>query len=166
MSYVVVPKEGGDRHAFLIAHGAGRKWSRSESRGHLEKRFSTKDLMRTELGSQVVCEDKELLYEEAPQAYKNISVVIDDLVQAGLVDVAATGDLQGKTMSDYTYEVWLQVSAGQGPPECAWAVIKTAEEIRREAAAHHFSSARWRARPASNLEQPIRYSFRYAAIRH
>ena len=27
MSYVVVPREGGDRHAFSIAHGAGRKWS-------------------------------------------------------------------------------------------------------------------------------------------
>ena len=45
--------------------------------------------MRTELGSQVICEDKELLYEEAPQAYKNITVVIDDLVQAGLVEVLA-----------------------------------------------------------------------------
>lgn len=38
----------------------------------------------------MICEDKELLYEEAPQAYKNISIVIDDLVQEGLVDVVAT----------------------------------------------------------------------------
>jgi release factor H-coupled RctB family protein len=90
MSYVVAPREGGDRHAFSIAHGAGRKWSRSESRGRLERRFSAKDLIRTELGSHVICEDKELLYEEAPQAYKNISIVIDDLVQEGLVDVVAT----------------------------------------------------------------------------
>jgi len=37
----------------------------------------------------VICEDRELLYEEAPQAYKNITIVIDDLVQAGLVDVLA-----------------------------------------------------------------------------
>ena len=85
-----MPREGGDRHAFSIAHGAGRKWSRSESRGRLERRFSAKDLIRTELGSHVICEDKELLYEEAPQAYKNISIVIDDLVQEGLVDVVAT----------------------------------------------------------------------------
>jgi release factor H-coupled RctB family protein len=90
MSYVVAPREGGDRHAFSIAHGAGRKWSRSESRGRLERRFSAKDLIRTELGSHVICEDKELLYEEAPQAHKNISIVIDDLVQAGLIDVVAT----------------------------------------------------------------------------
>ncbi len=37
----------------------------------------------------MICEDKELLYEEAPQAYKNITIVIDDLVKAGLVDVLA-----------------------------------------------------------------------------
>ncbi len=37
----------------------------------------------------MICEDKGLLYEEAPQAYKNITIVIDDLVQAGLVDVLA-----------------------------------------------------------------------------
>jgi release factor H-coupled RctB family protein len=30
-----------------------------------------------------------LLYEEAPQAYKNINIVVDDLVQAGLAEVAA-----------------------------------------------------------------------------
>ena len=37
----------------------------------------------------MICEDRELLYEEAPQAYKNITIVIDDLVQAVLVDVLA-----------------------------------------------------------------------------
>ena len=37
----------------------------------------------------MICEDRDLLYEEAPQAYKNITIVIDDLVQAGLVDVVA-----------------------------------------------------------------------------
>lgn len=90
MSYVVVPKGDGDRHVYSIAHGAGRKWSRSESRGRLEKRYSAQDLTRTKLGSHVICEDKELLYEEAPEAYKSINVVIDDLVQGGLVDVVAT----------------------------------------------------------------------------
>jgi len=89
-SYIVVPKEPSERSAFSLAHGAGRKWSRSDSRPRLEKRFSAKDLARTELGSRVICEDKQLLYEEAPQAYKNITVVIDDLVKAGLIDVIAT----------------------------------------------------------------------------
>jgi release factor H-coupled RctB family protein len=88
-SYVVMPKEPNERSAFSLAHGAGRKWSRSDSRARLEKRFSAKDLTRTELGSRVICEDRELLYEEAPQAYKNITIVIEDLVNAGLMDVIA-----------------------------------------------------------------------------
>lgn len=88
-TYLVAPKDPGERSAFSLAHGAGRKWPRSDSRARLEKRFSAKDLTRTELGSHVICEDKELLYEEAPQAYKNITIVIDDLVQAGLIEVIA-----------------------------------------------------------------------------
>lgn len=38
-------------------------------------------------------------------------------------------------MSAPKQEVWLQISAGQGPAECAWAVVRTIEEIQREAAA-------------------------------
>ncbi len=30
-------------------------------------------------------------------------------------------------------EVWLQVTAGQGPSECAWAVVKVLEQIQQEA---------------------------------
>jgi release factor H-coupled RctB family protein len=88
-SYLVRPFQPTERSAYSLAHGAGRKWSRSDSRGRLEKRYSTKDLARTDLGSHVICEDKELLYEEAPQAYKNITTVIDDLVNEGLAQVAA-----------------------------------------------------------------------------
>ena len=88
-TYLVLPMGPGERSAFSLAHGAGRKWSRSDSRARLEKRFSAKDLTRTELGSHVICEDKELLYEEAPQAYKKIAAVVDDLVKAGLVEVLA-----------------------------------------------------------------------------
>jgi len=88
-TYLVAPKDAGEKSAFSLAHGAGRKWSRSDSRTRLERRFSAKGLARTELGSHVIWEDKDLLYEEAPQAYKNITIVIDDLVKAGLVDVLA-----------------------------------------------------------------------------
>jgi peptide chain release factor len=31
-------------------------------------------------------------------------------------------------------EVWLQITAGQGPVECAWAVIKVLEKLREDAA--------------------------------
>jgi release factor H-coupled RctB family protein len=37
----------------------------------------------------VICEDKDLIYEEAPQAYKNIDIVIQDMVDAGLLEVIA-----------------------------------------------------------------------------
>jgi release factor H-coupled RctB family protein len=88
-SYVVAPKDASERSAWSLAHGAGRKWSRSDSRGRLEKRFRAVDLLRTGLGSHVVCDDKQLLFEEAPQAYKNIDVVVEDLVREGLAEVAA-----------------------------------------------------------------------------
>ena len=44
----------------------------------------------TRLGSYVVCDDKSLLYEEAPQAYKDIDSIIADLVSFGLIEVVAT----------------------------------------------------------------------------
>jgi release factor H-coupled RctB family protein len=42
------------------------------------------------LGSVVICEDRELLFEEAPQAYKNISAVIEDMAAQGCIRVIAT----------------------------------------------------------------------------
>jgi release factor H-coupled RctB family protein len=88
-SYLVQPLDPREESAYSLAHGAGRKWSRSDSRARLEKRYSAKDLARTELGNPVICEDKALLYEEAPQAYKNITSVIGDLVHFGLIEVLA-----------------------------------------------------------------------------
>jgi release factor H-coupled RctB family protein len=77
------------RRGIFAGPRRGAKMVAIRQPGRLEKRFSAKDLARTELGSHVICEGKELLYEEAPQAYKNITIVIDDLVNAGLVDVLA-----------------------------------------------------------------------------
>lgn len=88
-SYLVLPIGAGERSCHSLAHGAGRKWARTDSRARLEKRFTAKDLTRTDLGSHVICEDRELLFEEAPQAYKNITVVIDDLVREGLIQIVA-----------------------------------------------------------------------------
>ncbi len=90
LSYLVVARGDQTTNLATLAHGAGRKWKRSECRGKLEKRYSNEDLKRTELGGRVICEDKALLYEEAPQAYKDIDVVVGDLVSAGLVSVIAT----------------------------------------------------------------------------
>lgn len=91
LTYLVQPKvEHADASLQSLAHGAGRKWSRSEAKDKLKSRFSVANLERTKFGSRVICEDRELIYEEAPQAYKDIHQVIRDLTDAGLVDVIAT----------------------------------------------------------------------------
>jgi release factor H-coupled RctB family protein len=90
LSYIVKPIGDGERHAWSVAHGAGRKWSRTEARLRMRERFGMSQLVQTPLGGRVICEERDLLYEEAPAAYKNIEAVIADLVAAGLVSVIAT----------------------------------------------------------------------------
>jgi release factor H-coupled RctB family protein len=89
LSYLVKPIADPATHAWSLAHGAGRKWSRSEARLRMRERFEVQQLVQTGIGSRVVCEDRALLYEEAPAAYKNIETVIQDLVDAGLISVIA-----------------------------------------------------------------------------
>ncbi len=97
---VVIPGSRGDfsylvepivDHGSLrsLAHGAGRKWARSDSKDRLARRFAPEQLERTALGSRVICADRQLLYEEAPQAYKDIDSVVGALREAGLVRLLA-----------------------------------------------------------------------------
>jgi release factor H-coupled RctB family protein len=90
LSYLVKPLGDGASHAWSLAHGAGRKWARSDARLRMRERFGAEQLARTPLGGRVICEDRDLLYEEAPAAYKNVETVIQDLVDAGLVSIIAT----------------------------------------------------------------------------
>jgi release factor H-coupled RctB family protein len=90
LTYIVKPIGDGQSRAWSLAHGAGRKWSRSESRLRMRERFDARELAQTALGGRVICEERNLLYEEAPGAYKKIEAVIRDLVDAGLVSVIAT----------------------------------------------------------------------------
>lgn len=90
LSYLVKPTGDGESHAWSLAHGAGRKWTRSDARQRMRERFSVAELAETPLGGRVVCEERGLLYEEAPAAYKCIEAVIQDLVDARLISVIAT----------------------------------------------------------------------------
>lgn len=90
LTYLVKPIGDGESHAWSLAHGAGRKWARTASRARMRERFGLQELIQTPLGGRVICEERELLYEEAPAAYKNIEDVIQDLVDAGLISVIAT----------------------------------------------------------------------------
>jgi release factor H-coupled RctB family protein len=91
LTYLVKPTwERPEENLWSLAHGAGRKWSRSECEGRLRERYSADSFRKTRLGSYVICDDKPLLYEEAPQAYKDIDSIIADLVSFGLIEVVAT----------------------------------------------------------------------------
>jgi hypothetical protein len=47
-------------------------------------------LTRNAFGGVIVCQDRDLLMEEAPEAYKSIDPVIADLADFGLARVVAT----------------------------------------------------------------------------
>ncbi|MEZ4452839.1 MAG: RNA ligase RtcB family protein [Nannocystaceae bacterium] len=89
MSYLVEPCGAVDEAGYSLAHGAGRRWQRGTARERLRDRYRPDALTRTALGSHVICDDRELLYEEAPEAYKDIDAVVGDLEAAGLVRVIA-----------------------------------------------------------------------------
>lgn len=88
-SYVVAPTGPQEDNGFSLAHGAGRKWTRTATRERLRTKYRARQLARTAIRSRVICEDKDLLYEEAPEAYKKIDEVVSDLVEFGLVRVVA-----------------------------------------------------------------------------
>jgi release factor H-coupled RctB family protein len=90
LTYVVAPTGDGEAVGFSLAHGAGRKWTRRDAHARMRERFRAADLLRTPLGGVVVCDDRDLLFEEAPDAYKRIDRVVDDLVGAGACRVIAT----------------------------------------------------------------------------
>lgn len=85
-TYVVSPTPALSSPLALLslAHGAGRKWMRSDCRGRLEKRYREADLKMTSLKSLVICEDRDLIYEEAPQAYKSVEDTVEVLETEGL----------------------------------------------------------------------------------
>ncbi|MEV6637663.1 RNA ligase RtcB family protein [Actinoplanes sp. NPDC051470] len=80
----LVAAHAGPEANWSVAHGAGRKMSRSDALTRGKAKHTVEELRRTPVGSLVVCGDRQLLFEEAPTAYKKIERVIDDLVAFGL----------------------------------------------------------------------------------
>lgn len=91
LSYLIRPT-GADANALQsLAHGAGRKYDRRSMMGRAgASRSDREKLVRTSFGGHVVCEDRQLLVEEAPVAYKNPAHVLGDLVSAGLGECVAS----------------------------------------------------------------------------
>jgi release factor H-coupled RctB family protein len=92
LSYLVEPLAASRAETLAsLAHGAGRKYDRASTHGRIAgKKSDLARLARNPFGGLVVCEDRDLLLEESPDAYKNIDRVIADLVDFGLGRVAAT----------------------------------------------------------------------------
>jgi len=82
-SYLVAGHAGPEA-GYSVAHGAGRKMSRADALRRGKAKHTVDELRRPRPGSVVVCGDRQLLFEEAPTAYKKIDRVIADLVGHGL----------------------------------------------------------------------------------
>ena len=88
-SYLVAAHAGPDA-GYSVAHGAGRKMSRADALRRGRAKHTVEELRRTPVGSIVVCGDRQLLFEEAPTAYKRIEQVIGDLVAHDLATPVTT----------------------------------------------------------------------------
>ena len=90
LSYLLKPDPGVAAALASMAHGAGRKYDRRSMLGRAGTTRSARErLERTSFGGRVVCEDRQLLIEEAPSAYKDSGQVLDDLLRAGLAHKVA-----------------------------------------------------------------------------
>lgn len=90
LTYVCVPRDDTEISLDSLSHGAGRKWARSICKSRIDKKYDRESIRSTDLKSRVICHDTNLLFAEAPEAYKNIEQVIDVLVEYQLIDVAVT----------------------------------------------------------------------------
>jgi release factor H-coupled RctB family protein len=88
-SYLVAAHAGPEAN-YSVAHGAGRKMSRADALRRGRAKHTVEELRRTPVGSLVVCGDRQLLFEEAPTAYKRIEQVIADLVEYALATPVAS----------------------------------------------------------------------------
>ncbi len=82
-SYLMT-SNGHDDALGSLAHGAGRRYDRSSMHGRVRaKKSDIEAMQRTPFGGRVLCEDRDLLIEEAPLAYKSTKSVAEDLERTG-----------------------------------------------------------------------------------
>lgn len=73
-----------------ISHGAGRKYDRATMHGRVGRTRSERDdLLRNAWGGIAICDDRDLVVEEAAAAYKDAGQVVADLEAAGLIESLA-----------------------------------------------------------------------------
>ncbi|KAF2501677.1 hypothetical protein BU16DRAFT_522588 [Lophium mytilinum] len=101
----------GAKNALSLAHGAGRAMSRHKALVSMSQKYKNPELLLQPSatsearsnkpsgegqwaagkdvhgGTWVVCEDRELVWEEAPEAYKDVWEVGEDLVESGVAEI-------------------------------------------------------------------------------
>ena len=90
LTYIVKPTGDKSATSYSLSHGAGRKWARSLCKSRIKDKYDRNTIRHTALKSRVVCHDTELLYQEAPEAYKNIGDIINVLLEYNLIEIVAT----------------------------------------------------------------------------
>ncbi|MCC0633582.1 RNA ligase RtcB family protein [Clostridioides sp. ZZV15-6388] len=90
LSYIVMPTENTEQSLYSLSHGAGRKWSRSICKSRLKNKYNKDTIKQTKFKSYILCNDINLLFQEAPEAYKNIEQIIESLIEYKLIQVVAT----------------------------------------------------------------------------
>lgn len=90
LTYILKPAENTAVSLDSLSHGAGRKWARSLCFSRIKNKYDRDTIRRTSLKSSVVCHDTNLLFQEAPEAYKNIEHILAALLGHGLVTIVAT----------------------------------------------------------------------------
>ncbi len=89
-SYLLRPT-GHDHAIGSTAHGAGRRYDRGSMHGRVKaKRSDIEAMQRIPFGGRIICEDRDLLIEEAPLAYKSSRAVVADLKATGAAVPVAT----------------------------------------------------------------------------
>jgi RNA-splicing ligase RtcB len=81
--------EHGLKNALSLAHGAGRSMSRAKALASLSQKYRNSNILEpaSREGTWVICDEKDLVYEEAPDAYKNVHAVSSDLVRERVAEV-------------------------------------------------------------------------------
>ncbi|KAF2866801.1 tRNA-splicing ligase [Massariosphaeria phaeospora] len=84
-----VASSWGLKNALSLAHGAGRSMSRAKALSSLSQKYRNQNLLEpgSGTGTWVICDEKDLVFEEAPDAYKDVYAVSDDLVREGVAEV-------------------------------------------------------------------------------
>jgi tRNA-splicing ligase RtcB len=97
-SYVLLGAESAAESLFSVNHGAGRTMSRTAAAGKIRRRdgkvlreglITDRRFAETMRGVYLLCEDRRSIKEEAPDAYKDIDLVVETVVGAGLARTVA-----------------------------------------------------------------------------